>query len=168
MTNGKNSKPSSVDEALDGMKKLSGHTLDTGLTERFISFIKPDETNQDNRDINSNPAPVRKEPEKPLDNEEILKGSIKDIVSGIIQKFRNNDLNLPVLPEVVKNIQDVINSPSSGVDKLAEVIEKDAVISVRLIHVANSVLYRGAEKIHTVKQAIPRIVQRRHRALSPQ
>jgi HD-like signal output (HDOD) protein len=41
-------------------------------------------------------------------------------------------------------------------DNLADVIEKDAVISVRLIHVANSVLYRGAEKILTVRQAIPR------------
>ncbi len=157
ITDGNNAKPLSIDEALDEMKKISGYKLDRALTERFISFIKPFENNKDITDEKNNPEPVRNEPEKPLDNEEILKGSIKDIVDGIIQKFRNNDINLPVLPEVVKNIQDVINSPSSGVDKLAEVIEKDAVISVRLIQVSNSVLYRGAEKIYTVKQAIPRI-----------
>jgi HD-GYP domain-containing protein (c-di-GMP phosphodiesterase class II) len=157
ITNGNNSRPAGVDEALDEMKRLSGAKLDRGLTERFISFVRPDEKNQDNTDGNHNPEPLTNETERPFDNEELLKGSIKDIVSGIIQKFRNNDLNLPVLPEVVKNIQDVINSPSSGMDRLAEVIEKDAVISVRLIHVANSVLYRGTERILTVKQAIPRI-----------
>ncbi|MBN1905721.1 MAG: HDOD domain-containing protein [Deltaproteobacteria bacterium] len=157
ITSGNNAKPSGIDQALDEMVKLSGNKLDRALTERFISFIRADENKQEKIEKNSNPEPVRQEPEKPLDNEEILKGSIKEIVTGIIHKFRNNDLNLPVLPEVVKNIQDVINSPSSGMDNLAEVIEKDAVISVRLIHVANSVLYRGAEKILTVKQAIPRI-----------
>jgi putative nucleotidyltransferase with HDIG domain len=42
-------------------------------------------------------------------------------------------------------------------DTLAKVLEMDPVISVRLITVANSVVYRRAEKILTVRQAVPRL-----------
>lgn len=157
LLNGYNGRLLTTDDALNEIKKLAGNKLDRVLADRFINFIKPSD-NKDNVIIeNTIPVPEKQAPEKPPENDVKLSGTIKDIVSDIINKFRKNDLYLPVLPEVVKNIQDVINSPSSGVDQLAAVIEKDAVISVRLIYVANSVLYRGADKIHTVKQAIPRI-----------
>ena len=84
-------------------------------------------------------------------------GSLIEFIAEIVQNFKKHDANLPVLPEVVKDIQQVINSPSSVIDQLSAVIEKDGVISVRLISVANSVLYRGTEKILSVKHAIPRL-----------
>jgi HD-like signal output (HDOD) protein len=43
------------------------------------------------------------------------------------------------------------------VDDLAKVIEKDAVISVKLIFTANSPFYRGTENIKTVGKAISRL-----------
>jgi putative nucleotidyltransferase with HDIG domain len=157
LTNGLDGRTLDTDDALNEIKNLTGKKLDKVYTDRFINFIKPSD-NKDNVVIeNTISVQEKKEPEKEPENDVKFSGSIKNIVSDIVSKFKKNDLYLPVLPEVVKDIQEVINSPSSGVDKLAAVIEKDAVISVRLIYVANSVLYRGAEKIHTVKQAIPRI-----------
>jgi putative nucleotidyltransferase with HDIG domain len=62
-----------------------------------------------------------------------------------------------VLPRIIEDVQKVIRDPKSDTDDLARVIENDAVISVRLISVANSAIYRGAEDITTVKKAIPRM-----------
>ena len=151
-TNGINGKTMSHEEALSEIQKMAGTVFDKVLADRFVSFMKPEEESQE-KDTSAN-CP------EPLANSETVEpppGSIKKIIADIIQKFKKNDLNLPVLPEVVKDIQEIINSPSSSVDQLAAIIEKDAVISVRLISVANSVLYRGTDKILSVKQAIPRM-----------
>jgi HD-GYP domain-containing protein (c-di-GMP phosphodiesterase class II) len=153
MTNGINGKKvSGPDDALNEIQKMAGRLFDEKLVDRFIQFMKPEEKNQetDSDQPDSEPVAAGKTFDPPP-------GSVKQIISGIIQDFKKHDVNLPVLPEVVKDIQEVINSTSSGVDQLAAIIEKDAVISVRLIAVANSVLYRGTEKILSVKHAIPRI-----------
>jgi len=50
-----------------------------------------------------------------------------------------------------------MSESTSTIDDLAKAIEKDGVISVRLISAVNSPLYRGTESIYTVKQAIPRL-----------
>ncbi len=157
LTNGLGGRELNTDDILNEIRNLAGKKFDKTLTERFFNFIKPAENKQEISIEDIKQEPERPESEKNPDDEQMSGRSVKDIISGIIQKFKKNDLNLPVLPEVVMNIQEVINSPSSGIDKLAAVIEKDAVISVRLIYVANSALYRGAEKILSVKQAIPRI-----------
>ncbi len=61
------------------------------------------------------------------------------------------------MPQVVRDIQRVIKRPASGSDELAKVIEIDPVISLRLISVANSPIYRGVTEIRNVKKAIPRL-----------
>lgn len=151
-TNGLNGIIMNMDDALSEIKKLSGRKFDRALTYRFIQFMRSDEEEKETSQEND-----RTDTGNNIESEEETTGSVNEIISGIIQKFKKQELNLPVLPEVVKDIQEVINLPSSGIDQLAAVIEKDAVISVRLIYVSNSALYRGTEKILTVKQAIPRI-----------
>jgi putative nucleotidyltransferase with HDIG domain len=58
---------------------------------------------------------------------------------------------------VVQDIQKAIRNPISTADNIAELIEKDAVISLRLISISNSAMYRGTDKIQTVRQAVPRL-----------
>ena len=153
MTNTTNSKKISIqDDALNEIKKKADRLFDKNLADRFIQFMRSEEKSQEtetDQDIPESAAAGKKYDPPP--------GSVKQIISDIIQDFKKHDANLPVLPEIVKDIQEVINSPSSGIDQLASIIEKDAVISVRLIAVANSALYRGTERILSVKQAIPRI-----------
>jgi len=82
---------------------------------------------------------------------------VKKIVKKIISKFESGVIGLPVLPTIVQKIRETIAAPNYSIDALAKLLELDAVISVRLIAVANSVVYRGREKVQTVRQAVPRL-----------
>ena len=61
------------------------------------------------------------------------------------------------MPQVVKEIQAVAKRPNSTSEEIARVIEKDPVISLRLISVSNSPIYRGVTEIQDVKSALPRL-----------
>lgn len=152
ITNGINGNVLNPTDALNGIQQLAGTRFDETLVERFIQFMKSNENSEETETTSDG-----FEPEKTIEEDDAPPGSIKQVVEDIVHKFKKHDVNLPVLPQVVKDIQEVINSPSSNVDQLAAIIEKDAVISVRLIAVSNSALYRGTERILSVKQAIPRI-----------
>ena len=89
--------------------------------------------------------------------EEEDRAAIRESVKKIVNQFKKGKIELPVLPRIIEDVQKVIRDPKSDTDDLARVIENDAVISVRLISVANSAIYRGAEDITTVKKAIPRM-----------
>jgi putative nucleotidyltransferase with HDIG domain len=91
--------------------------------------------------------------------------AVRKIVMGIVRKVGSGDIDLPVLPKVVHEIQGVINQPNSTISDLARVIERDAAISIRLISVANSPLYRGAEKIYAVSRAIHRMGTKETRSI---
>ena len=82
---------------------------------------------------------------------------VSDAVRSILEKFNRGKIELQVLSNVVHEVQKVLKNPISTTDDLAGVIEKDAVISLKLISVANSSLYRGTKKIMTVSQAVPRL-----------
>ncbi|CAB1062772.1 hypothetical protein D1BOALGB6SA_7554 [Olavius sp. associated proteobacterium Delta 1] len=83
--------------------------------------------------------------------------SMRSIFTGILQKFQAGKINPPVMPQVVREIQTVIKRPKSTAEEVAGVIEKDPVISLRLISVANSPIYRGVSEIQNVKGALPRL-----------
>lgn len=80
-----------------------------------------------------------------------------EMVSAIIQDFRKGNIELPVLSQVVQAILDLLKKETSTITDLAQVIEKDAVISLKLVTIANSPIYRGSKKIQNVSMAIPRV-----------
>jgi HD-like signal output (HDOD) protein len=63
----------------------------------------------------------------------------------------------PVMPQVVLEMRSVIKRQDAAVKDLAEVIEKDPVISLRLISVANSPVYKGYGDVKSIQAAIPRL-----------
>ena len=83
--------------------------------------------------------------------------TMRSIFTEILSKFKSGKINPPVMPQVVREMQTVIKQPKSTPEQLAEVIEKDPTISLRLISVANSPVYRGITEIRNVKNAIPRL-----------
>ncbi|MCP4625297.1 MAG: HDOD domain-containing protein, partial [bacterium] len=85
------------------------------------------------------------------------KDTIREMIEKIILRFKDGKIVLPAVPKVVQDIQRAMKDPDITTDKLAKVIERDAVISVRLITISNSATYRGTDKIQTVKQAVPRL-----------
>ena len=82
---------------------------------------------------------------------------MKQIFTTILKQFMAGKINPPVMPQVVREMQRVIIQPASGSAELAKVIERDPVLSLRLISVANSRIYRGVANIRNVKNAIPRL-----------
>ena len=83
--------------------------------------------------------------------------SMREIFTTILKKFTSGKLNPPVMPQVVREIQMVVKRPKSTADEMAQVIEKDPIISLRLISIANSPVYRGVSEIKSVKNALPRL-----------
>jgi len=82
---------------------------------------------------------------------------MKQIFAGILQKFQAGKLKPPVMSQVVRDIQAVVKHPASTSEEIAREIEKDPVISLRLISVSNSPIYRGVSEIQDVKSALPRL-----------
>ncbi len=95
--------------------------------------------------------------EGPADVKETDFSFISTAVCEISKRFKGGNINLPVMPSIIKSVQDVIDSPSASAETLAKVLEQDSVISMSLIAVANSPAYRGSEEFKSVRQAIPRL-----------
>lgn len=131
--------PATVSQALDDIKKKAGKRFDSNLIEQFAEFVEANSGESDD-------FLMKKE-----------NASIRQIFTKIIQDFNSGNITPPVMPQVVKEVQSVIKSTSSTADDVASVIEKDPVISLRLISVANSPIYRGIHKIQNLKEAIPRL-----------
>jgi len=83
--------------------------------------------------------------------------SVREAIVGIVELYKKGNVSLPVLPQVIQNVERVLNEPHSDTEDLANVIKKDSVITIRLLAVANSPFYRGTEQITDVSQAIPRL-----------
>jgi HD-like signal output (HDOD) protein len=85
------------------------------------------------------------------------KKMLKESIQRIVHRFKTGNIELPVLPQIIDDVRKVMISPNSTIDELAKAIEKDSVISIRIIAGANSPFYRGAEKITTLDKAIMRL-----------
>jgi len=146
-----------VNDALTGIIEKAGKKFDQGLTEKFIAFVQSSQPVSNNDSGDSGKA----EKTNPEAQQEVKRTEAthisREIVQDIINKYKKDEIELPVLSKVVHEIQEAMSNPTTTVDQLAKIIERDAVISVRLIAVANSVVYRGTGKVVTVKEAIPRV-----------
>ena len=128
-----------TNDALRAIKSKAGKLFDENLIPDFIKFI-------DANSGNSLDFMLKKETT-----------SMKQIFTAIFKDFMAGKINPPVMPQVVREMLRVIKRPASGSDDLAKVIEVDPVISLRLISVSNSPIYRGVTEIRNVKNAIPRL-----------
>lgn len=130
-----------TEAALEALQRHAGTIYDTGLVKSFVEFIrKQDDQAKASADASKHEG-----------------DAARDIVENIAQEIKKGNIELPVLPTIVREVESVINDPVSTVKHLAAVIEKDAVISLKLIAVANSPIYRGVKEIKSLKHAIPRI-----------
>jgi HD-GYP domain-containing protein (c-di-GMP phosphodiesterase class II) len=147
-----------ADDALAKLKEDAGIKIDKGLVENFIRFVKSPDFTRPAPQENSNNAENMAKADMQVDaGHQVVTHISREVIQQIINKYKRDELELPVLSRVVQEIQSVMNNPTTTVDQLASIIERDAVISVRLIAVANSPIYRGAGKVLTVRDAIPRI-----------
>ena len=129
----------SMQDALAEIKNKSGQQFDSDLIDRFVQFIESSGG----------------ESEGWL--EKFDKSSIRQMFKEILANFKSGKIDAPVMPQVVREVQSMMKQSMSSVEDIAGVVEKDPVMSLRLIAVANCPVYRGVQKIESLKQAIPRI-----------
>jgi HD-like signal output (HDOD) protein len=84
--------------------------------------------------------------------------NLRQMVMETINRFNQGEIKLPVLLQVSKEIETVMNDPGSGIKEVADILEKDGVLTLKIIAASNSALYyRGGEKIKDLRAAITRI-----------
>ena len=128
-----------IKEALEEINGNAGKLFDRNLIDDFMTFVEANSGKSEDYLIKKETA------------------SIREIFTEILQKFKAGKINPPIMPQVVREVQAVIKRPKSTSEELAQVIEKDPVIALRLISVSNSPVYRGVSEIKNVKSALPRL-----------
>jgi len=131
-----------IQEVIEEVEKQAGKHFDPELVKEFVQFLKLEDA-----------AEAAGQREAVEDKKEIIRKTINDIIT----RLKKGKIALPSLPRVVEEVQAAIDNPISTTDDIAKLIETDSVISLRLISIANSAVYRGADKIQTVSQAVPRL-----------
>ena len=129
----------STEEAVAEIKKGGGKQFDSNLMDRFVQFVESNSGESEDYLSKKGNAPI------------------KEIFASIIQDFSAGKIVPPVMPQVVRDVQSVIKRADSTAEDVAAVIERDPVISLRLLSVSNSPVYRGIQEIRNIKEAIPRM-----------
>ena len=83
--------------------------------------------------------------------------SYTDLVAKIIKRFNKGEIQLPVLPHMAREIQKLLAGSEQSIDELSKIVQKDAVISTKLILTANSALYKGVDSVNTLNDALVRL-----------
>lgn len=124
---------------LEELDKNRGIRFDGHLVDAFLQYM-------DHQMSASPSTPAPKAQLKP-----------QDVAKEIVERFKLGKIELPVLPNIIQEIQSAVDNPDTTADDLARIIEKDAIISIRLVATANSPYYAGQQKVRTIRDAIPRI-----------
>lgn len=83
--------------------------------------------------------------------------NVDKFIADLLHDLKNNQLELPTLPQVAVRISQVIDDPNSRAKEVAQIIGADPALSARMIQVANSPLVRGDSKIDNLQNAITRM-----------
>ncbi len=83
--------------------------------------------------------------------------SVQDFLNHVEEELNANRLVLPTLPDIALKVRDAAASGEASAQELAEIIVTDAALSARLMHVANSPLYRGVSEINNIQLAVARL-----------
>ena len=128
-----------IEDALVDINGLAGNRFDQGLIRDFTTFVESNAGKSEAYGLKQQASTIRA------------------LFVEILGKFKSGKINPPVMPQIVRELQTLIKQPKSTPEELAQVIERDPTISLRLISIANSPVYRGMTKIHSVKASIPRL-----------
>ncbi len=80
--------------------------------------------------------------------------------SSLQKVIDDQQLDLPILPEVANQILSMVRDESTDAADLAKLIHSDQSLAAHLLQVANSPAYMGTRKIVSLQQAVARLGQR--------
>lgn len=79
------------------------------------------------------------------------------LVQAFCQNFLNEELELPTLPDIALKLRNAIERDDIGVAEAARIVQVDATIATKLMHIANSPLYLAAQPPRNCLEAINRL-----------
>ncbi len=128
-----------VGEALAAIQERAGAEFDPDLVPRFRKFVES----------------------TPGMGEDFMRKQQSDFVktsfAAVLQKFSAGKVQPPAMPQVVFELRSAIQRQETTVKEVAQILQRDPVISLRLISVANSPVYKGHGEVKSVQVAIPRL-----------
>jgi putative nucleotidyltransferase with HDIG domain len=72
---------------------------------------------------------------------------------GLKQKIISSIKDLPAMPQVVLEIQNMLSTNNLGIKKISDLVETDQSITTKVLKIANSAYYGMSSKISTIQQA---------------
>ena len=137
------SRPQEVGQVISQMSQADRHWIEDLLPFGVVESLTADSTVKD-PDI----ARLMKE----WGYEERLNKK-RELGRGILRKFRNFE-HLFTLPSISKEIIDLASDPMVAASKMAKIIEKDPVLTSRMLKVVNSAFYGFRRQIVSVEHAL--------------
>jgi len=84
------------------------------------------------------------------------KGHKSSLIEAITLRFKRGEINLPAYAKINKQFRRLIEAGAS-LEKIADLLKQDIVISSKLLSISNSPYYCGLAKNKTLEQAISRM-----------
>ncbi len=131
------------------IKKSSLLSLNETTYEQYISSIEP------KKDFS----------EVSISSYKSIDDADEGIVKEIHEEFYHDEFDLPSMPEVALKINQAVQDESLDIQKIADVIQTDPMISARAVQVANSAMYATSQPVQTIKRAVQRIGLRAMRTI---
>ena len=131
------------------LKKSSLLSLNETIYEQYAASIEP------KKDFT----------EETISRYEIIDDADEKIIQEIHQEFYHDEFDLPSMPEVALKINQAVQDENLDIQKIADIIQTDPMISARAVQVANSAMYAHSQPVQTIKRAVQRIGLRAMRAI---
>lgn len=98
----------------------------------------------------------RQTTDRELDEDRLIREE-QQLYEQLLQAFKDDQLQLPVLPEAALKIRQLFNQADVGSSEIIQIVQTDPVLSAGLIKVANSPLYGTWREIKTARDAVRRL-----------
>ena len=135
------------------------NALKAGVTTYIHKPFNRDDLLSKINQVLSSPSTThnKKEKEADSDQQSDVITQHQATVDLIREKLQKNEFSIPASSEITCNAIEVIGKNESTVTDIADIIKKDAMLSTRLIAIANSMMYRGSRDSNTLEEAITRL-----------
>lgn len=80
-----------------------------------------------------------------------------EVINAIIKRIYNEEFQLPIMPDVVTQLNALIQNENSNFQDIAKVIMTDQVIASSILKIANSSFYGGTGQVDSLQLAIVRL-----------
>lgn len=94
---------------------------------------------------------------KPASTAQALTDHGKIICAKIRKDLDADTLSIPLLPDVARQVIELINDPDSNASQLAKLIQSDQALAGHVMRVANSAAYSPTASLVSLQQAIARL-----------